>query len=244
MVRRLKSAFLQTMALRADRLSAKSNYEVHFIGLSVFDWNSEVRAVANFDASTNRPLNQAQLDQLTLANQRAKTVRNAARVAAFNGWMFGIFAALSAPFAVFSLSGMFVTAGLAFVAVREFQGRHRLLKFDPKAATLLGWNQIGLVIVIVVYCGWMIIDGLTSPNPIAAQLKGNPELESALGSLDGYQQLYSLVLVAVYGTVAVVSGIAQGLNAVYYFTRRKHLEAYVRETPPWILDLQRTMDTA
>jgi hypothetical protein len=43
----------------------------------------------------------------------------------------------------------------------------------------------------------------------------------------------------VYGTVIVLSIIFQGLTACYYFTRRKYVEAYVRETPQWVLDVQR-----
>ena len=60
-----------------------------------------------------------------------------------------------------------------------------------------------------------------------------------LGSLDEFDYLYKVLVVAVYGTVIVLSAIFQGLNAFYYFTRRKHVEAYVQETPDWVLDLQR-----
>jgi hypothetical protein len=35
--------------------------------------------------------------------------------------------------------------------------------------------------------------------------------------------------------------VFQGVNAIYYFTRRRHVEAYIAQTPEWIRDLQRTM---
>ena len=192
------------------------------------------------DAISNGPLNPAQQQEVALAQQRAATIRKAAKVAGFNGWMFGIFAALSALFAVFdfSIPGILVTAGLAWIAYREFQGRKGLLQFDPSAATRLGWNQIGLVILITVYCGWMLWEGLTGNSPIAAEFKANPDLASVLSPRE-FDRIYRLLVILVYGSVIVVSVIFQGWNAAYYFTRRKHIETYVRETPAWVLDLQR-----
>ena len=34
--------------------------------------------------------------------------------------------------------------------------------------------------------------------------------------------------------------IFQGLNARYYFVRTARIRDYVRDTPPWVLDLQRS----
>jgi hypothetical protein len=179
--------------------------------------------------------------ELALANQRAKKIRKAAGVAAFNGWATGIFAALSAPFALFSIAGLFVTVGLSVVAYNEFQGRKRLLRFDPLSPALLGWNQVGLMTLIVAYCLWMLFAGLTGAGPFAGEMQKNPELAGALGSLGQFDELYKVLVVTVYGTVIVLSVIFQGLNALYYFTRRKHVEAYVQETPEWVLDLQQMM---
>lgn len=41
------------------------------------------------------------------------------------------------------------------------------------------------------------------------------------------------------GIVILVSVLFQGLNAIYYFTRRKHVDAYVQNTPEWVLNLNR-----
>jgi hypothetical protein len=160
-------------------------------------------------------------------------------VAAFNGWVVGVFAAVSAPFALFSVAGFLVTLGLTLIAYNEFRGRKRLLQFDPSSSTLLGWNQVALLTLIVVYCLWMIFTGLTGPGPFAAEVEANPEIAAAFGSFDEFDYLYRALVVAVYGTVIVLSAVFQGLNALYYFTRRKHVEAYVQETPGWVLDVQR-----
>jgi ABC-type enterobactin transport system permease subunit len=176
---------------------------------------------------------------LAIATERVKKIRKAAGVAAFNGWTAGIFAALSAPFALFSMTGFLVTVGLAVIAYDELHGRKRLLQFDPAAATQLGWNQVALLTMIVVYCLWMMFTGLTGAGPFAAEAAADPEIASALSSLGDFDELYKVLVVAIYGTVIVLSAIFQGLNALYYFTRRKHVEAYVQETPEWVLNVQR-----
>jgi hypothetical protein len=187
------------------------------------------------------PLTPEHCRELTLANQRAAKIRRAAGTATFNGWATGIFAALSAPLALFSIDGFLVTVGLSVVAYNEFRGRKRLLQFDPRSTILLGWNQVGLMTLIVVYCLWMLYSSLTSVNPFAAQVAANPELA---GSLNQFDQLYKGLAVTVYGTVIVVSVIFQGLNSLYYFSRRKYVEAYVQETPEWVIDLQRRMTSS
>jgi hypothetical protein len=175
-------------------------------------------------------------NELSLAKRRAKTIDKAARVAAFNGWTSGIIAMLSAPFAPFSIEGFLMTVALGIVAWNEFQGRKRLLAFDPTSATFLGWNQFGFFAFITAYSLWMIHSSLGS---FAADMQAHPELTEALGPLEGFESLYRQFVVVFYGTVILFSAIFQGLNAVYYFTRRKHIDTYVRETPAWVLDVQR-----
>ena len=177
--------------------------------------------------------------ELTAAREGVKKIQSAAKVASFNGWSFGVAAVLSAPFSLGSAAGLLLTLGLAVVSFNEFRGRRRLLQFDPTAATMLGWNQLFLLAMIVGYCIWMLYTGLASGNSFAAQLEAQPELRQALGSLDDVEGLYKEVVVAVYGSVIVASILFQGLNALYYFTRRRHLEAYVGQTPEWLLEVQR-----
>ena len=104
---------------------------------------------------------------------------------------------------------------------------------------MLGWNQVGFLAMIIVYCLWMMFAGLTSEGPFAAEIAAKPELAQVLDSVDGLDQMYKLVILAVYGSVIVLSVIFQGWNAYYYFSRRKHVEQYVCETPSWVIDVQR-----
>jgi hypothetical protein len=62
-------------------------------------------AVQNLGLSSEGPLSTEHFQELSRADDRAKLIRKAARVAAFNGWTTAIIAALSAPFALFSVAG-------------------------------------------------------------------------------------------------------------------------------------------
>ena len=185
------------------------------------------------------PLSREHYRELTDAKPRFKKVRAAARVAAFNGWTIGVIAALSAPFALFSVEGLLLAVGFTAIAYIEFRGRRRLLQYDPSAAALLGWNQIGLLTLIVAYCLWQLWTGLSGPSPLAAELQAQPELGDALGSIEEVDDLYRGVVVAFYGTIIALTLVVQGLNAFYYFSRRKYVVACLRDTPEWVLDLER-----
>jgi len=153
--------------------------------------------------------------------------------------MTGIAAVCSAPFAMFSLSGFLVLVGLSVISYNEFRGRQRLLKFEGEAAAFLGWNQLGFLVMILLYSTWMLVAGLTGEGVFAAELKAKPELGVAFDSVEEIDQLYKIAVVAFYGTTIVLSILFQGLNALYYFTRQKLVYTFVQNTPDWVLDLQR-----
>lgn len=191
-----------------------------------------------FTDNVESPLTADQRHELSSAKQSAKKIRSAARVASFNGWSLGIAAAVSAPFALFSVIGLLMAVGLTVLSFNEFRGRTRLLRFDPSATQLLGWNQLALLVMIVGYCLWMLYAGLAGESSFVAQLEAQPELQAALGSMDEMGELYSSLVVALYGSVIAATVVFQGLNALYYFSRRKYVEAYVHDTPEWVRDVQ------
>ena len=73
--------------------------------------------------------------------------------------------------------------GLAIVAWNEFRGRDLLREFDPHGTRLLGWNQVGLIALVVAYSLWCIFTGLTQPNPYQVHIDQTPELAPMLGSV-------------------------------------------------------------
>jgi hypothetical protein len=71
----------------------------------------------------------------------------------------------------------------------------------------------------------------------AADIRATPELSQLLGA-DGLE-LYRSMVVGFYGTVIALSLVFQGGNAIYYFTRRKCVVAYLQQTPQWVRDFHR-----
>jgi len=185
---------------------------------------------------TAGPLSAQHQQDLSAANQRAKKILRAAKLATFNAWTAAVFATFSLVFGLFSISGLMVGAGLAVVARNEFRGRNLLHRFDLRSTQLLGWNQVGFMILLVAYSAWCIYAAITGPNPYEAYIDKYPELASVLEPLTN---MHVTMTLGVYGAVIVLSVIFQGLNALYYFKRGKLLEAYLRHTPAWIVELQR-----
>ena len=177
------------------------------------------------------PLSPEQQEDLVRATERARKVLGAVKVATFNGWTIGVFAAITLLFALFSVTALVVGAGMAVVSWNEFRGRTLLRQFDPQGPRLLGRNQVGFMSLLVGYCLWSMYRTVT--NPIT-EIEGLEELAGITGDL------ITNLTVTVYGIVILLSVLFQGLNAVYYFRRVKPVEEYVRDTPPWIVDLQRS----
>jgi hypothetical protein len=190
---------------------------------------------------TDNPLSISHRRELADARDRAKAIRKAARVAAFNGWTTGFCAACSAMFLAFDRSplAIAITLALSIIAFNEFRGRKRLLNFDPTAATMLGWNQLGLLAMIIAYCLWMLHG---SSAELDSALKSHHlnsaserELLAMTGDLEGLVRTATLAL---YWGVIALSVVFQGGNTIYYFTRRRHVEDFIAETPQWVRDVQ------
>ena len=182
------------------------------------------------------PLSSAQIDQLAHARRAARKALGPAKAAAFNGWSCAICSALCLPFALFSGSALMMCVGLAVVAFNELRGRKRILAFDHTAATMLGFNQLGLIGLVTVYCAWSLIAALTGPNPFAEQIASTPELAQMLGPIAGLHRTLSIIT---YSTIIALTAIFQGLTALYYFRRARHIQRYVAAMPDWIIAIQR-----
>lgn len=169
------------------------------------------------------------------ANDRAKKIHRMAGVAAFNGWSLGIFAAISIPFAFFSVSSAIITIGLGILAFNEFKGRRMIRAFDPGAGKLLVMNQIGLMTLLVGYGAWGLYKALTDPSPYAEYMNMGAGTEM----IQNIEELRVIFSIAVYAGVIFFTLIFQGLNAWYYHRRGKMIQTYIDSTPGWILQFQR-----
>ena len=186
------------------------------------------------------PLSPEHYVQFEAAQARGAKVRKIARVATFGGWLGAVFAASALLFGLLgslmdqSLDVVSVGLGLALgiVAFNEFRGAAMVRKLDVRATTLLGFNQLFLLASITVYCLWNMF---WSPT-VTGQSSGNAEVDEMLAGYSGLEQTVKLGL---YGAVIVGTLLAQGLTAMYYFGRSRTLREYIKQTPPWIVALQR-----
>lgn len=178
------------------------------------------------------PLSPEQRQQLANAGDRSSKILAAAKIAAFNGWTIGFFAVVSLLFAFFSLTALVMGLGLGWIAWNEFKGRDRIRAFDPTAPTFLGKNQLGFMSLVTVYALWSIYLTLTEPIPHL------DEIEEALGPIG---DLVTSITISVYLVVILLTVLFQGLNARYYFARKKMIAEYLSETPDWIVDIQRQL---
>ena len=85
------------------------------------------------------------------------------------------------------------------------------------------------MVLLIAYCLWNLV---RTPAPIS----GLAELEEVLGPVEDLARTLAFF---VYGSVIVLTAVFQGLMARYYFARVGMMEAYLEDTPRWIVDLQR-----
>lgn len=188
-------------------------------------------------ATARAPISPELLRELELARQRGGRIRRAVGVALFNGWAAGVFAVISLLCGVFSRTGLLLGIALAVVAYNEFSGANMLRRLDQRAPRRLGFNQLGFCGVLVTYSLWSIYSALTGPSPYASTLASGGQVAEILGPIE---HLYTTITLTVYGSLIFFSIIFQGGTAWYYFTRGRYIRAYVNETPPWVVELERT----
>ena len=191
------------------------------------------------DVQSQQSLSPEQLSQWKAAQERASKLKRMKGIAAFNRWTMTVLALLSLPFAFFSIVGFLSCAALISLAVVEFLAKQKLDRFEPVAAQLLGWNQVALLVVI--YCTFSIFQGMYQEGEALRTLSA-PEYRDALGlseqDLSDLKWLYKSLIAVTYASIAGLSIVFQGLNAWYYFARRRQIQAYKDQTPAWIHQLQ------
>lgn len=184
------------------------------------------------DPAAPAPLTPDQRREMEAARDRARRIIKAGRVATFNVWTLGTFAALTLPFGFFSLPALLLGGGMAAVAWNEHRGRALLRRMEPEGPRRLGRNQLALMALVVTYAVWSLFRARTHPDPGLAQM------DDLLGG--DTAGLVRDLTTLVYLAVIALTGIFQGLLARFYFARGPMVEAYLRETPEWVVELQRT----
>lgn len=168
------------------------------------------------------------------ARLQSRKVRRAASVAAFSGWTTAVFAALTLLGGLFSLPAFLLGVGFAVSAAIEIRGAAALRRFESGVVKRLAVNQAALAGMLCAYGAWSIFAALTAPGPYAAYLDGGGAMADAVRPI---AKLQTSVTIVFYLALIVCSLIAQGGAAVYYLTRKRHIDAFVQTTPAWALDM-------
>ncbi len=170
--------------------------------------------------------------QLAAAHLAFAPLRRALRVVGFSAGTLALFAVLSLPFALFSVKGAYVAIALSVAAFFEFRGRAALAKLDRSGVRILVWNQAAFTVVMAVYCLWSMAEAWFGPDLYAEVAVQQPEVGELLAP---YSEMFRQAAVGFYGFVLLAGLIVQAMVVRYYLTRRKHVEAYLAQTPAWIL---------
>jgi len=176
-----------------------------------------------------------QLRDLADARKRSKPIRSAITVAKFDGITVALFGGLTFLSVAFgSIWGLILGAGMCTIAYIELQGAQRLRRLDVTAPKTLALNQVCLGLLLLSYAIYSIF---TAGASIDATLKeAGPDVTNMFGN--DIKSLTQLITFLVYGTLAAVAIFGQGGTALYYLSRRKYIEAYLAQTPPWIIQAQ------
>jgi hypothetical protein len=173
-----------------------------------------------------------------LARQR-RPIQAAARTARISGITILVIGVLAAPVVAVAPTALGAVMLLVVGAVGtiELIGAGRMQARQAGAATLLGLNQTGFMLAIMIYCVIQMVSFSTAEIDAAlAQggLGGASADELGLGSeLQGLTDVLPWVAYGFYGLIMVLTLLFQGGLALYYFARRGVLRQAQTDGPDW-----------
>jgi hypothetical protein len=179
------------------------------------------------------------LAELQAAAVAGRKVRRAARVAAFDGWTIGAFGAITFLVGLSDVSSMIIGVVMIGIAAVEIRGGNRLRRLDADAARLLGWNQVALAVLLLGYAGWRLLALRHGDGGVSEALGADANDPQVRELLAPYAGLTRMILTWVYVAVAAIAVAGPGSMALYYFSRVRHVRAYLAQTPEWITTMQR-----
>ena len=115
------------------------------------------------------------------------------------------------------------------------------------APTRLAWNQLMLFAVITLYCGVQMksFQGEQAASALTPEVKqqlaDSPQLTGMMEQLDS---IGPMVVYGFFGFLVVMSLLFQGGMAMYYLSRRKRIQRFHQELPPWVSRIVLTMTEA
>jgi hypothetical protein len=187
-------------------------------------------------ASPPAALDPAQQALLAQRRELDKKLRLARGLSLTNVVSLAVFAFISLALSGAELEGVVVGFALATLAWNEHCGRSLLIAADLSASRRLAFNQLALMLVVLLYCGWKADAAWFGPNPVVALVERAPELSEVLQqvstetgqSLDQLGGEARFAVVLIYAVVAALSALILGLMSYYYYSLRGTLAALAR----------------
>jgi hypothetical protein len=152
-----------------------------------------------------------------------------------SGWCLTLFGGITLLMGLSDPAALAMGAGLLLCAILELRGAAGLRRLDPRSPERLALNQLLLAIVLVGYAGLRIFQSRVDPRPMSSSLS-DPQVAQMLGSFD---DLARDITTGFYGLIMLIGIVVPGLTAIYYKSRRKHLELFASTAAPWIVALHR-----
>lgn len=163
-------------------------------------------------------------------------MRRLAAYASFEGSSLTILGALTIICGGYgSVAGLLMSFLLLGTGIFEIYSVRQLRRLRPSAINHLVYNQL-------VLAGGLIAYGVISLLQIRHSGGMPSEIAQALaqaGTTDEINQQLSTVAQIFYAGLIAIALLIQGGTAMFYFSRRSHLQRYLNETPDWIQQMQR-----
>ncbi|MBN2583960.1 MAG: hypothetical protein JXL80_12915 [Planctomycetes bacterium] len=187
------------------------------------------------------PLDERHFAMVQQAVQSHKAIDRLSRRTRSSSAIMLILGALTMVWTFFSpdLTNALIALALCVTGTAEWYGHTQVRRARSGAAKLLGINQLVLMGVIIAYCVAQMV--MFSPEKAKAEAL-SPELRSQMSAMPGAVGSFNamidrwgpIVTYGFYGLMILIGVAFQGGTALYYFTRKRHIEAFARETPAWI----------
>jgi hypothetical protein len=168
---------------------------------------------------------------------RRRPIRRAARVARWSAWTILVIGMAGWPVLLLapSISSLVAVCGICAIGALEYVGAGKLQRGQRDAPAFLARNQLIFVCLIAAYCVYQMITFRPDELQSAAGLsKKDVELLGLGGAGDLTRTLMPVAVYGFYSLVMLVSTVCQGCLALYYITRRKHIENFERDAPLWV----------
>jgi hypothetical protein len=177
------------------------------------------------------------LAQIAMARQQFRKIGRAASTAALSGWSIGIFGFITLITGFMSFSGLMLGVGMCLIAYFELMGAKLIRRLDPDVTKRLAINQLIFGVLLTIYACSSLWTTLHEPSDLDKELSTQGvDVSQMLGSVG---QMEHTITVALYASVILAAFLGCGGMAWYYLSRRKFIVTYLREAPPWIVDLQK-----